>query len=187
MEGMISVLKTCLSVCIAFAVLFFVISVILFFLFDIRTIFNIRTGRAKKKTVQEMQEANSKTGRLRVDGKTITSQLSKEERQRATKGATKRNKIVSQPVSNGYQNSYKPNTTQENEAEQYTELLQQQTEVLRQNSTEEYSVGSAPTTQLSQTNNAQPQNQSYQFEKVRDVHFVVTKKVVVINTDEMLM
>lgn len=189
MESMISVLKTSLSVCIAFAILFFIISVVLFFLFDIRTIFNIRTGRAKKKTVQEMQAANSKTGRLRVDGKTLTSQLSKEDHQKAVKGATKRGQIVTPPPANdGYQNSYTKNTTQEIEPEQQTELLQQQTELLKQNSyEEEYSMGSAPTTQLSQDNNVQNQNQSYQVEKVRDVHFVVTKKIVVINTDETLM
>lgn len=42
------------------------ILMILFFLrFDIKTVFLIKTGRAKAKTVHKMQEANQKTGKLR--------------------------------------------------------------------------------------------------------------------------
>lgn len=74
---LISIFRICFYVCLAFTILFFIISVVLFFLFDIKTIFNIRTGRAKQKTIKEMQAANNSTGRLRVDGKTLTSQLSK--------------------------------------------------------------------------------------------------------------
>ena len=47
-ESTLSILQTCFSVCVAFCILFFIITVVLFFLFDIRTIFNIRTGRAKR-------------------------------------------------------------------------------------------------------------------------------------------
>ena len=62
-------------VCLALCGLFFVLSIVLFFVFNIPLIFNIRTGRAKKKTIEEMQKANSQTGRLRQNGKTLTSRL----------------------------------------------------------------------------------------------------------------
>lgn len=74
----ISVLNTAYIICLAMAILFFVISVALFFLFDIRTIFMIRSGRAQAKTVKEMQEINASTGRLRVGGKTQTGSSKKE-------------------------------------------------------------------------------------------------------------
>ncbi len=78
--SVIGTLNTCFWVCLSFTVLFFVISVILFFVFDIKTIFNIKTGRAQAKTVKEMKAANESTGRLRVDGKTQTSKLSEKEK-----------------------------------------------------------------------------------------------------------
>lgn len=71
----ITILHTGFIICLAFTVVFFIISVVLFFAFNIRLIFNIRTGRAKKKTVEEMQKANSETGRLRYNGRTLTSKL----------------------------------------------------------------------------------------------------------------
>ena len=72
----IGVLSTLFWICLSFTILFFIISVILFFVFDIRTIFNFRTGRARAKAVKEMSAANENTGRLRIDGKTQTSKLS---------------------------------------------------------------------------------------------------------------
>ncbi len=83
--SLISIFDTCFKVCFAFTVLFLIISVVLFFIFDIRAIFSIRTGRAKSKTIKEMQNANNTTGRLRVDGKTQTSKLS-EEQKKKTRG-----------------------------------------------------------------------------------------------------
>lgn len=71
----INILNTCFTLCLAFTILFFIISVVLFFVFDIRTVFNIRSGRAQAKTVKEMQEANSNTGRLRVGKQTQTAKL----------------------------------------------------------------------------------------------------------------
>ena len=82
---LISIFRICFYICLAFTILFFIISVVLFFLFDIKTIFNIRTGRAKQKTIKEMQAAYNSTGRLRVDGKTLTSQLSKNDKKNIKK------------------------------------------------------------------------------------------------------
>lgn len=61
---MISVLNTGFIICLSAAILFLIISVVLFFLFDIKTIFMIRSGRAQAKSIKEMQEANASTGRL---------------------------------------------------------------------------------------------------------------------------
>lgn len=74
---LISVLNIGFIICLSMAILFFIVSVVLFFLFDIRTIYMIRSGRAQAKTVKEMQEINSSTGRLRVGGKTQTGSMKK--------------------------------------------------------------------------------------------------------------
>jgi len=66
MNNTIELLNTLFLVCAILAGVFLILSVILFFIFDIRSIFNIRTGRAKKKTVQEMQDANSRTDVLKI-------------------------------------------------------------------------------------------------------------------------
>lgn len=63
-EGNISFFHTAFSVCVAFSILFFVVSVALFFVFDIKNIFDMRTGRAEKQKIREMEEENALTGRL---------------------------------------------------------------------------------------------------------------------------
>lgn len=52
-------------VCLAFAALFLVLSILLFFMFDIRGILMTRTGKIKAKTVQPMQDAGVTFGRMR--------------------------------------------------------------------------------------------------------------------------
>lgn len=69
MGDTLEILNTLFKASYVLAGVFFVFSVVLFFVFDIRSIFNIRTGRTKKKTVQEMQDANSRTEVLKT-GKT---------------------------------------------------------------------------------------------------------------------
>ena len=75
-----NVLSTCFWICLVFAIFFFLLSVVLFFVFDIKKIFDLKTGRAKRKTVRDMEAANASTGRLRVEGKTQTSKLSEKEK-----------------------------------------------------------------------------------------------------------
>jgi len=72
---LISVLQTGFYVCLAISVLFFIITIIFFFVFKIPLIFDIKTGRAKKRTIEEMKKANSETGRLRSNGRILTSKL----------------------------------------------------------------------------------------------------------------
>lgn len=64
-EHMIQIYHTGKIVCFSVAAIFFVVSVALFFLFRIPSIFSARTGRGRKKAVRQMQEINAKTGRLR--------------------------------------------------------------------------------------------------------------------------
>lgn len=75
---LISILNTGFIICLSAAILFLVISIILFFVFDIRTIYMIRSGRAQARTVKEMEKANSDTGRLRIGKVTQTSTLGKD-------------------------------------------------------------------------------------------------------------
>ena len=51
-------------VCLAVAGLFLVLTILLFFMFDIPGIISSRSGKTKAKTIQEMEETNSTTGRL---------------------------------------------------------------------------------------------------------------------------
>lgn len=63
-DNLIQIFHIGFIICLAFCIMFLVISVLLFFIFDIKTIFSIRTGRAQKKKISEMAEQNALTGRL---------------------------------------------------------------------------------------------------------------------------
>lgn len=64
-------------ICFAVAAVAFVIALLMFFSFDIKTIFMIKTGRARQKTVDEMSERNSRTGKLREDSGQVTGERTK--------------------------------------------------------------------------------------------------------------
>lgn len=61
----INTLHTLFIVCLVLCAVFLVLSVVFFFVFDIKNTFNMLTGRSVKKTVKEMNEQNEKTGQLR--------------------------------------------------------------------------------------------------------------------------
>ena len=187
---LISIFRICFYVCLAFTILFFIISVVLFFLFDIKTIFNIRTGRAKQKTIKEMQAANNSTGRLRVDGKTLTSQLSKNDKN-DKKNIKKRENIIvppqTEPVKEQYVNQSK---TPYGDGSENTTVLQPQAEptaVLSQPDIQSYDPGAQTTQQLfeSDMNNIGYDN-SFAYDNVQNVNFQIVKKLVVIHTDEII-
>ena len=71
--------KTCLGI----AAVFFVSAVAIFFLFGIRDVLLIETGRAKQKTVQEMNERNLRTGKLRSEEAAFTGETDKGKNGRA--------------------------------------------------------------------------------------------------------
>lgn len=60
-------------------ILFFILSIVFFFVFDIRKIFSIKTGRAVRKSVRELNEINrNEDNRRRKKYKGHSVQLSKE-------------------------------------------------------------------------------------------------------------
>ncbi|MCD7727822.1 MAG: hypothetical protein LUH57_05700 [Ruminococcus sp.] len=63
-ENLISIYHTAFIVCLAFCILFFVLSIVMFFAFDIKRIYGILTGRVRKKTIEEMTQQTEQTGRL---------------------------------------------------------------------------------------------------------------------------
>lgn len=164
MSNIISVLQVCQHIAIAFLIFFFIISVVLFFVFDIRKIFNIRTGRAKKKTVSEMSKANASTGRLRVGGKTVTSELSKQEKRRQKKGVT----AITPPTD-------LPKTE---------EIGANPTEVLTNTA---YEPAGTPTEDLNQSEGDESTTVlSNQQQRYPAAKFVITRKIIKINTDEVI-
>lgn len=64
-QQQINLFHTLFYVCLGLCIFCFVLSIIFFFKFNIRNIFNARTGRSVKKTVQRVEEMNAKTGPLR--------------------------------------------------------------------------------------------------------------------------
>ena len=65
--GNIEFLQSAYTVCFGIAAAALILAVALFFLLDIREIFLIESGRARRKTVLEMNEKNQRTGKLRED------------------------------------------------------------------------------------------------------------------------
>lgn len=64
-ESLIGIYRTCFYICMVITILGLANAVFLFVKFDVRSIFEIRTGRAAKRTIQKIAEANAMTGRLR--------------------------------------------------------------------------------------------------------------------------
>ena len=64
-QQQINMFHTLFYVCLGVCIVFLILSVIFFFKFDIRNMFNARTGRSLRKTVQSMEEKNARTGSLR--------------------------------------------------------------------------------------------------------------------------
>ncbi len=170
MESTISLLKICFSICLALTIVFFIIAVVLFFVFDIRTIFNIRTGRAKRKTVQEMQEANSRTGRLRVDGKTQTAQLRKENKPR------KGQPVIQPPTKS---NAYLRNNVTEDVREASRQYEERQRPYDDEASTRELE-------ETAMLNQSPYDTRQTELLTERKVKFNITKKVVIVHTKEIV-
>lgn len=76
-QQQISLYHTLFYVCLGFCIFFLLLSVVFFFKFNIRNIFNARTGRSVKKRVQDMEEKNAHTGQLRRPGRGYTGTLGK--------------------------------------------------------------------------------------------------------------
>ena len=64
-QQQINLFHTLFYVCLGICIFCLILSVIFFFKFDIINIFNARTGRSVKTTVQQVEEMNARTGQLR--------------------------------------------------------------------------------------------------------------------------
>ena len=62
--GSIQTFHTGFMACLIIMIVSVVAAVIMFFLFDIRTIFAIRTGRAQQRDMEKTREKNLKTDQL---------------------------------------------------------------------------------------------------------------------------
>ena len=66
-DEFINLYHTGFIVCLCLMILFIGISIILFFVFRIRDVFDFMTGRGQKRTIRMMEEANARTGKLQED------------------------------------------------------------------------------------------------------------------------
>lgn len=64
-EHLIRIYRTGFIACLILAIVFFVLTAVIFFRFRIRKVIANRTGRAQKKGIEQMREENQRTGRLR--------------------------------------------------------------------------------------------------------------------------
>lgn len=67
LEQMINVYHTAFIIFLVLTILFLLLSIFLFFKLNIREIYDMRTGRGAKRKIQEMEEINERTGKLRED------------------------------------------------------------------------------------------------------------------------
>ncbi len=66
-EQLISLFHTGFIVCLILTLMFAALSVLIFFMFKIRQVFDFLTGRAEKRTIRQMEAENAQTGKLRQD------------------------------------------------------------------------------------------------------------------------
>lgn len=78
------ILRIGFFVCLGVAVLFLILSILLFFMFDIRGVISSRSGKTRQKTIKEMEETNSSTGRL----------MQKKQSQKNTTGNLDKHKVT---------------------------------------------------------------------------------------------
>lgn len=194
-------------ICLAVAVLFFVLSVLLFIMFDIPGIFASRSGKTKEKTIREMEETNSTTGRLMQKKRTqnTTDNLKKH------KVTVKKGVVLTPDQMNGSGITEKIRITQEigkpNEGASETAALgadsaqtaalgadSAETAVLGEDSAQTAVLGAAPAetavldgvTQRFGDSETTVLVQSANVPDVEGVRFEITKKVIVCDTQEII-
>lgn len=65
LEQMINIYHTAFIIFLVLTILFLLLSIFLFFKLNIREIYDMRTGRGARRKIQEMEEINERTGKLR--------------------------------------------------------------------------------------------------------------------------
>lgn len=66
-EQLISLYHTAFIVFLILTIVFALVSVLIFFQFRIKDVFDFKTGRGQKRTIRQMEEENAKTGKLRQE------------------------------------------------------------------------------------------------------------------------
>ena len=185
----ISIFHTGFVVCLAGAILFLVITAVLFFVFDIKTIYAIRSGRAQAKTVKEMEQTNSSTGRLRTEKRQRSSAQQAKKRKPSKSTSEIRTPVEKPPVKEVI-----PPTTQDD----YSDDSQSVTEKLSPDIQPENEKTEENTVLLNQANTAPVQNQSSETVVLNSagaqtarqnngpVHFEIVKKIIRLDTDEVI-
>ena len=189
----ISIFNTAFVVCLSMAILFFIISVVLFFIFDIKTIYMIRSGKAKAKTVKEMQAANADTGRLRIGNKTQT------EKTPGKKDNKDKNKPAKKPTPKAVPAAAAKPAPAATPAQQVQTVEPPQEENLTQKLTPEQLAGSSasfgvqpayqePVAETSVLSQDQVQPAPVQPAAVQNtvVYFDIVKKIIIRDTDEII-
>ena len=187
-NGIIGAMNMGFIISLSFAILFFIITVILAFVFDIKTIFFMRTGRAQAKTVNEMKKANADTGRLRVDGKTQTGKLSEKSKKKGRVPA-----VIPPPhpeqAAPAPEGSMETDVLSQNQSQ---ETADNQTTVLGSDETQTTVLGSDETqttvlnAEPAHTQETKAHDDNSQSEASESIHFVVTKEVILTHTDEVI-
>lgn len=199
----IEIFNVCFWICLIFAILFLIVSIVQFFAFDIKGIFNMKTGRAQAKTIKEMELANESTGRLRVEGKTQTSKLTESEKLAKRAPAveppspeTKNNYYTENPQSGYSEGSDETDVLRPEEpAEAQTDILrpeepiEAQTDILSQpvdNTEAETGVLEAAETSILSQNMIDAPPADPNHNNVKKVGFKIVKKVVLVHTNEFI-
>ena len=83
-EQLIAIYHTAFIVSALVMCIGLILAVAFFFLFDIKNIFMIRTGKAKQKSISEMQERNLQTGKLSSSPYTDSGEIRRKKEKRKT-------------------------------------------------------------------------------------------------------
>lgn len=165
LERMIKIYHIAFIVFLILTIVFLLLSIILFFRFNIRGIFDMRTGRGARRTIQKMQELNDQTGKLREDVVNYTvSRLAPEDRIQLPPTEQKETEPLARPGDHG-DGSQETTLLHGGDGSQETALLYQEAE----------------TTVL-------PENQDVQQPVKMDLPgaFKIEKELMWINTKEIL-
>lgn len=181
----ISFFHTGFVICLAGTILFLVITIVLFFAFDIRTIFSIRSGRAQAKTVKEMELANSSTGRLRATKKSrVSAQPDKKQRT-----SPNRPPVIQPPVNESAPSQVDDSISDDSQS--VTEKLSPDAQTANEKPEEN-------TVLLSRVDETPVQNQSSETDVLTSadsqntrqstgpVYFEIVKKIIRLDTDEVI-
>lgn len=185
-EQLINIYHTGFIVCAVLLVVGIALAVACFFMFDIKNIFMLRTGRAKQQTIAEMQARNQKTGKLSMDTPYTDSGSLKQpgksgnaKKSGALKSAPKRPASVEPPVSA----SKKPVVERQTQSME-TQLLTNSNETVvesnaqRQMPVQNYKDPMETEVLASAQRSEEPVNVSPGF------RFTITERTIVIHTTE---